>query len=291
MHMHRRTIFTALGLLLLSLTTLSAQAAAPGRERLSLDAGWRFLRGEVPGTAAAPSGTPITRWRYIAGEPADAAKMADADLDTAGADWKDAATGQDTFGGRVGFAWFRATLPSATGSVHSLHFEGVDDNATVYLNGQMLLHHEGWDDPFDADLTKAWKSGGPNALAVLVENTAGEGGITKPVTLQSGAMAPAGVVTLNGFNDRAWRTVHVPHDFIIEGTFSPAAVAGHGSLPTTTGWYRKAFDLPASDKGRSLWVDFDGVYRDSKVWLNGHFLGRHASGYTSFRYDIAPYAN
>ena len=291
--MHRRNIFTALCFLILLTTTLHVQAASPGRERISLDAGWRFLRGEVPGTAAAPSGTPITRWRYIADEAgaADAVKMAGAGLDTTGADWKDAATGQDTFGGRVGFAWFRTALPNATGTVHSLHFEGVDDNATVYLNGQMLLHHEGWDDPFDADLTKAWKSGGPNTLAVLVENTAGEGGITKPVTLQSGAMAPAGAVTLNDFNDRAWRTVHVPHDFIIEGTFSPAAVAGHGSLPTTTGWYRKAFDLPASDKGRSLWVDFDGVYRDSKVWLNGHFLGRHASGYTSFRYDIAPYAN
>ena len=222
---------------------------------------------------------------------ADAVKMAEAGLDTTGAGWKDAATGQDSFGGRVGFAWFRTLLPDAPGAVHSLHFEGVDDNATVYLNGQMLLRHEGWDDPFDVDLSKAWKPGGPNALAVLVENTAGEGGITKPVYLQSGAMAPAGAVTLTDFNDRAWRTVHVPHDFIIEGTFSPTAVTGHGSLPTTTGWYRKEFRLPASDKGRSLWVDFDGVYRDSKVWLNGHFLGRHASGYTSFRYDIAPYAN
>ena len=289
--MHRRTIFAALGLLLLPLTTISSRAAAPGRERISLDAGWKFLRGEVPGTAAAPTGTPIARWRYIAGEPAEAAKMAEAGQDTTGADWKDAATGQDTFGGRVGFAWFRTSLSDATGAVHSLHFEGVDDNATVYLNGQMLTHHEGWDDPFDVDLSKAWKSGGPNALAVLVENTAGEGGITKPVTLQSGAVAPAGAVTLNDFNDRAWRTVHVPHDFIIEGTFSPTAASGHGSLPTTTGWYRKEFRLLASDKGRSLWVDFDGVYRDSKVWLNGHFLGRHASGYTSFRYDIAPYAN
>ena len=294
--MSRQTTFPALSLLILSLlflllTTLSAQAAALGRERLSLDAGWKFLRGEVPGTAAAPTGMPITRWRYIAGEPADAARMVDAGLDTMGAEWKDAATGQETFGGRVGFAWFRTMLPDAPGAVHSLHFECVDDNATVYLNGEMLLRHEGWDDPFDVDLAKAWKRGGPNALAVLVENTAGGGGITKPVFLQGGATAPAGAVTLSEFNDRTWRTVHVPHDFIIEGTFSPTADANHGSLPTTMGWYRKAFDLPASDKGRSLWVDFDGVYRDSKVWLNGHFLGRHASGYTSFRYDIAPYAN
>ena len=82
----------------------------------------------------------------------------------------------------------------------------------------------------------------------------------------------------------------MPHDFIIEGTFSPKADANHGFLPTATGWYRLAFDLPVSDCGKSLWIDFDGVYRDSKVWLNGHFLGRHASGYTSFRYDVTRWA-
>ena len=84
--------------------------------------------------------------------------------------------------------------------------------------------------------------------------------------------------------------MHLPHDYIIEGKFSPEADANHGSLPTTTGWYRLTFDLPASDSGKSLWIDFDGIYRDSKVWLNGNYLGRHASGYTSFRYDITPYA-
>jgi hypothetical protein len=57
-----------------------------------------------------------------------------------------------------------------------LHFDGVDDNATVYLNGQRLGSHQGWDLPFDVNLAPAWKAGGPNVLAVLVENTAGAGG-------------------------------------------------------------------------------------------------------------------
>ena len=57
------------------------------------------------------------------------------------------------------------------------------------------------------------------------------------------------------------------------------------------GWYRKEFDLPASDKGKILWLEFDGVYRNSFVWLNGHCLGRHLSGYSSFRYDISQFAN
>ncbi|MBV9124814.1 MAG: DUF4982 domain-containing protein [Planctomycetes bacterium] len=93
------------------------------------------------------------------------------------------------------------------------------------------------------------------------------------------------------YDDHEWRTVHLPHDFLIEGKFSSQADARHGSLPTTTGWYRLTFDLPASDQGKSLWIDFDGVYRDSQVWLNGQSLGRHASGYTSFRFDITSQAH
>ena len=288
---HKNSLFLATSLLLLLTATLGAAVGAPARERISLDAGWRFLRGEIPGTADAPTGTPITHWRWTAeATGSDAALTTAPPLDPASRGWKDAATGDEVFGGRVGFAWFQTTLPEASGQTHTLHFEGVDDNATVYLNGQRLTHHDGWDDPFDVDLTAAWKTGGPNVLAVLVENTNGGGGITGAVSLQGAGIAPATGPAAARFNDRAWRIVHVPHDFIIEGTFSPTADVSHGSLPTTTGWYRKAFDLPASDKGRSLWVDFDGVYRDSKVWLNGHFLGRHPSGYTSFRYDIAPYA-
>ncbi len=77
----------------------------------------------------------------------------------------------------------------------------------------------------------------------------------------------------------------------MEGTFDSKGDPSHGSIPVTVGWYRKTFELPARDKGKSLWLDFDGVYRNSQVWLNGHFLGRHQSGYTSFRYDISRFAN
>jgi beta-galactosidase len=266
---------------------------AAGRQRLLLDSDWRFHRGEVAGAEIKLGGTPVTRWRWLADDApgADAGKMSATDLDTSGGDWKDAATGDDTFHGRVGFAWFRTVLPGVAGSAPTLHFDGVDDNATVYLNGQKLAAHMGWDDPFDVDLSPAWNSGGPNRLAVLVENTAGAGGITAPVSLQEHQGYEATGPALADFDDGAWRTVHLPHDFVVEGTFSPDADRNHGFLPTTTGWYRKEFKLPASDNGRTLWLDFDGVYRDSLIWLNGHFLGRHRSGYTSFRYDISRLAN
>ena len=92
------------------------------------------------------------------------------------------------------------------------------------------------------------------------------------------------------YDDSAWRKVDVPHDYIVEGTFDSKADTSHGSLPVEPAWYRKTIAIRASAQGRRLWLEFDGVYRDSRMWLNGRFLGRHASGYTSFRYDITDVA-
>ncbi|HXT10684.1 MAG TPA: glycoside hydrolase family 2 TIM barrel-domain containing protein [Candidatus Angelobacter sp.] len=100
------------------------------------------------------------------------------------------------------------------------------------------------------------------------------------------------------FNDSAWRRLDLPHDWAVELPFDPKADVHHGfktvgkGFPEQSiGWYRRQFTLPASDKGRRLWVAFDGVYRNSLVWLNGHCLGRNPSGYSSFRYDISKLAN
>jgi beta-galactosidase len=285
-------LFKISRVLFLLAVVVNGQAATSERQRILLDSDWRFYRGEPAGAAVQTQGLSITRWRWVADDAGqtDSGKMADPALDTSLGDWKDATTGQDTFNGRVGFAWFRTILPESAVSGRTLHFDGVDDNATVYLNGRRLTTHEGWDDPFDVDLTPAWKPGGPNVLAVLVENTAGVGGITMPVFLENQQASQAGPAALR-FDDSSWRVVHLPHDFIVEGTFDAAADRNHGFLPTTNGWYRKTFELPASARGKSLWIDFDGVYRDSSVWLNGQFLGRHKSGYTSFRYDIGKAAN
>jgi len=92
------------------------------------------------------------------------------------------------------------------------------------------------------------------------------------------------------YDDSTWQKVNVPHDYIIEGTFDPKADEAHGYLPVEPAWYRKTIPISAADRGRRLWLEFDGVYRDSQMWLNGHFLGRHSSGYTSFQYDISDIA-
>ena len=103
-------------------------------------------------------------------------------------------------------------------------------------------------------------------------------------------LSPPAVFLSPAYDDSAWQKVNVPHDYIVEGTFDPKAEIQHGYLPVEPGWYRKTISIPAADRGRRLWLEFDGVYRDSQMWLNGHFLGRHASGYTSFYYDVSDFA-
>lgn len=90
-----------------------------------------------------------------------------------------------------------------------------------------------------------------------------------------------------------WRTVNVPHDWSIEGNFSkdhPAGPAG-GALPGGVGWYRKSFEVPSAWQDKKIWIEFDGVYRNSEVWCNENYLGKRPYGYGSFRYDISKYVH
>ena len=91
------------------------------------------------------------------------------------------------------------------------------------------------------------------------------------------------------FNDAKWRSLNVPHDWSMEGQFSeknPAGVGG-GALPGGIGWYRKHFKV-SKTTGKSF-IQFDGVYCNSEVWINGHYLGKRPNGYISFQYDLTPY--
>ncbi len=93
------------------------------------------------------------------------------------------------------------------------------------------------------------------------------------------------------FNDNKWRVLNLPHDWSIELPFSkdnPATPEG-GALPGGIGWYRKSFTVPATAKDKLVSIEFDGVYRCSEVWINGHLLGFRPNGYISFQYDITPY--
>ncbi len=101
------------------------------------------------------------------------------------------------------------------------------------------------------------------------------------------------------FNDSDWQTVDVPHDWVVSLPFanSPNSdVMAHGYKPvgglfpeTSIGWYRKSFPVDRKDSGQRFVLDFDGVFRDSKVWVNGIYCGGHFSGYTPFSYDITDF--
>lgn len=93
------------------------------------------------------------------------------------------------------------------------------------------------------------------------------------------------------YDDAKWRILDLPHDWSIEADFSlkNPATPGGGALPGGIGWYRKDFVVDKSDEGKNVYIDFDGIYWNSKVWINGHLLGERPNGYISFRYDLTPY--
>lgn len=93
------------------------------------------------------------------------------------------------------------------------------------------------------------------------------------------------------YDDTHWRCLNLPHDWAIEGDFSkdnPSGTGG-GALPGGVGWYRKTFVADKADEGKLLKIDFDGVYMNSEVFINGHSLGVRPYGYVSFGYDLTPY--
>ena len=100
---------------------------------------------------------------------------------------------------------------------------------------------------------------------------------------------PTGLESIN-YNDKKWRKLNLPHDWGIEGPFRNDLENNTGLLPWKgIGWYRKHFIVPESDKGKQLFIDFDGAMANAKVWLNGQYVGEWPYGYTSFRFNLTPY--
>ncbi|MFA9187349.1 glycoside hydrolase family 2 TIM barrel-domain containing protein [Flavobacterium magnesitis] len=88
-----------------------------------------------------------------------------------------------------------------------------------------------------------------------------------------------------------WRTLNVPHDWSIEGEFDEKSPAGYGggALNGGLGWYKKTFKVAVEDSTKITSITFDGVYKNSEVWINGHYLGKRPNGYIGFQYDMTPY--
>jgi len=103
------------------------------------------------------------------------------------------------------------------------------------------------------------------------------------------------------FNDSTWRSLNLPHDWAVELPFENRAdfnLRSHGYKPvgghfpeTSIGWYRKHFEVSRSDSGKRFELQFDGIFRDSEFWLNGHYLGNNKSGYIGISFDITDFLN
>lgn len=106
------------------------------------------------------------------------------------------------------------------------------------------------------------------------------------------------------FDDSKWRILELPHDWSIEdlpnqskdsvvGPFSKNSpgIIHTGFTIGGIGWYRKHFKIDSNDEGKEISILFDGVYMESEVWINGHFLGFHPNGYTAFAYKLTPWLN
>jgi beta-galactosidase len=145
------------------------------------------------------------------------------------------------------------------------HFGHVTDPAKDFNfgNGEDLQKVGGAGD--GADPTKAAKTSGPGSLR---------------------------------FDDSAWKPVTLPHDWAVALPFDERAGKNQGYKPlgrafpdTSVGWYRRVFNVPPSDLGRRIVVEFDGVFRDAHVWINGCRIAHHESGYTGFSADLTDYLN
>ncbi|MCD8282313.1 MAG: DUF4982 domain-containing protein [Prevotella sp.] len=116
--------------------------------------------------------------------------------------------------------------------------------------------------------------------------------LTKAASLHNaGPYAPA-------FDDGEWREVRVPHDWATTLPYDADASHSHGYKPvgykypeTSVGWYRLHVKIPETDLGRHLYLQFDGIYRDARVWFNGVYMGSEPSGYATQVYDITDYIN
>ena len=100
------------------------------------------------------------------------------------------------------------------------------------------------------------------------------------------------------FDASSWETVDLPHDWVVDLPYAAEASHSHGyktigyKYPeTSVGWYRKTISIPASDFGKHLYLQFDGIFRDARIWVNGFFLGEEPSGYVTQVYDITDYLN
>ncbi len=254
--------------------TVSVLYEQPGRP----NGGWGM--NELKGIAAAvligPDARELTEWRMAKAEKiTDAAPEIQPQFDDRA--WQKVQVGQGhqpELGARE-CAWFRTTFTlDKVERDLALLFEGVDDNAWVWLNGQKVGEHYGWDEPFLVPITKAARVG-KNVLVVGVENREGPGGIYAPVwLLPTSSLQPLQnwkvAKGLQGEKSK-WHTPKADDQNWRRLALGQKPPAREGSIV----WYRTRFTLPKADGWHIPWRLVLHATGDGNIWLNGIHIGRY----------------
>jgi beta-galactosidase len=273
------------------------------RETISMDRQWSFQTGAL----TLPGRTPVSGWHYRMEPAGEAAAFKAAEVtSTPGVelgkgDWKKGTRfsfAEDISGrewelggnllqkGDLLYAWFRTELPGTPAVKPTLEIDQVNGRAWIFLNGKQVGAHKQRSRAryCTVDLSPAWKETGTNVLAILVKGK-GNGGLgSQALYVDAGSLVvPASSVISAEYDDRSWRRVDVPHDYVVEG---PIRDQGADGYDRDVAWYRKTFKSPECTEGSRIWLEFDGVYRMSRYWLNGKQIAEHPSGTTMLRLDI-----
>jgi beta-galactosidase len=171
----------------------------------------------------------------------------------------------DVFNLKEGYGWFTTIIPQqpAGTSKITLQFKSVDENATIFINGKQVFKHDGWNQPFEVNITDATALKAPIRLAVFIENYSNEGGIDQPVKINAIGDAPA--VT-------GWKMKGGPGDVL--------AVKGWqkftGKVKTNApAFYRSTFTVPQAKGKTFIWRFEPKGLGHGSVWVNGHNIGRY----------------
>lgn len=207
--------------------------------------------------------TQITMWNMM---PTDSSAVHQAPPTSNASGWTAYKAGTDAFHGNSGWAWFQRTLPQVASRaiIETIHFDGIDDNGWIYLNGKLLTSHSDWSSGFDVRLDDAWSRNGPNTLTVLVQNTSGPGSISNSTFSAYNYRAKVTNWRLHGGagdpdNSSGWQTLSKGAQFSGPRFFQSHFVTHPFSVPGPYPIFR---------------IKTEGLSYGS-VWVNGHNLGRY----------------
>lgn len=250
--------------LLQLLPTLAVRFLSVSASSISLDLGWRFKLGNIAAELLSCEPGAVNAW--------------DEDVSLDGMTcpgWPRLGVG-DGWKTEEECALYCCSEPSCRGYLYTPTEPGSNSYATCLIG--------------DTPAASSCHTSGLTSLS-----TKGRTRASVPATIpQPGSSGPIAV----DFDDSAWRLVDVPHDFVVESNPTPGDLTkppefrqegvqhdwSHGYRPKNISWYRKHLSVSDRLMGKVVWLQFDGAFRASDVWLNGKLLGHHSSGYTGFHY-------